>query len=243
MPKAFKHRAYSIQIFTGAGPSGMDCTILIAKAAKHVTWSHHLENLPATKFGDNIDQRPDVKEITKSGVTFVDGSSRDYTVIVYCTGYRYTFPFLSADCGIIASNNYVRPLFKHCLSINHPSMGIIGLANLICPNQVFDVQVRFCLTLMTDRKKLPSKEEMLADMRKEKSKRKEAGLVNKKAHFMGPVLQAAYLDDLAAIAEIDPIKPVISNIFEKVIRDIYHDPTNFRNGLFKIIDDESFEVV
>ncbi|CRK97654.1 CLUMA_CG011039, isoform A [Clunio marinus] len=202
-------------LIIGAGPSGTDCTIDISKFAKNVTWSHHLEKPPNTQFNDNVDQKPDVKEITAHEVTFVDGSSQKYSVIIYATGYKYTFPFLSADCGISREENYVHPLFKHCLNINHPTMGIIGLPNYVCPNQMFDLQIRFCLTFMTGRKTLPTKEEMFEDTERDRNERKIKGLDNSKGHYMGVGIHDRYYDDLAATAGIVPIKPVIVKMFAK----------------------------
>lgn len=77
----------------GAGPSGTDLTIEIAKTAKKVTWSHHLKHSPVTQFSDNVNQKPDIKRITKSGVFFVDGSYADYSAIVYLQVINTAFRF------------------------------------------------------------------------------------------------------------------------------------------------------
>jgi dimethylaniline monooxygenase (N-oxide forming) len=231
-------------LVVGSGPSGTDCVIEISKTAASVTWSHHLEKLPVTHFGDNVNQKPDIKEISKAGVLFVDESFSEYTAIVYCTGYKYTFPFLSVDCGISTYGNHARPLFKHCLNINKPTMGIIGLPNFICPNQMMDLQVRFCLTFMTGRKDLPTREEMLKDTEKDEEMRRENGLdIATKRHYLGPKLQCGYYEDLAKTAEIEPIKPVITKMFNKGLCNLLHDSGNFRNEVFKVIDDENFIII
>lgn len=50
--------------------------------------------------------------------------------IQYFIGYSYTFPFLSADTGIHVDDNYVQPLYRHCINIEHPTMYIIGIPAL-----------------------------------------------------------------------------------------------------------------
>lgn len=70
----------------GAGPSGMDLAYEISKKAKRVTLSHHHDPEPKTVFPSNVDQRPDIKTLTKSGAEFADGTHQTYTVIFYCTG-------------------------------------------------------------------------------------------------------------------------------------------------------------
>lgn len=79
----------------GAGPSGMDLTNEISKVAQRVTLSHHHPENPLTRFLDNVDLRPDVRRLTRTGAVFADGSQQDYSVIFYCTGNGHnTFPVI-----------------------------------------------------------------------------------------------------------------------------------------------------
>lgn len=127
----------------------MDLANEISKVAKQVSLSHHLNPEPKTRFADNVDMRPDVERLTENGVVFVDGARQTYSVIVYCTGYKHTFPFLSIDCGISVDDNYVQPLYKHCININHPTMALIGVPFYVCASQMFDLQVRYFINHLT----------------------------------------------------------------------------------------------
>jgi dimethylaniline monooxygenase (N-oxide forming) len=228
-------------LIIGAGPSGRDAVSDIQHVATTVTWSHHLENLPLAKFRDNVNRKPDVSHLTKDGAFFIDGSYQACSVIVYCTGYRYTFPFLSVDCGLTAVNNCVEPLYKHCLNIHHPTMAIIGLPNFICPNQMFDLQTRFCLQLMTGRQQPPSKAEMMEDYEKDKRVQLvERGMVRKKFHGLGVGYHEPYYESMAKVANIDPIAPVIGKMFEQAMANLLNDCVGFRNEVFRAIDNESF---
>lgn len=169
----------------GAGPSGMDLAFEISKYANRVTLSHHQNPPPKTVFPENVDMRPDVKSLTETGASFVDGTTQSYTVIFYCTGYKYTFPFLSIDCGITVEDNYVQPLYKHCININNPTMALIGLPFYVCASQMFDLQVRFVMTFLSGRKPWPSKDEMLKDTETEMAKRWARGYKKRQAHMMG----------------------------------------------------------
>jgi dimethylaniline monooxygenase (N-oxide forming) len=225
----------------GGAFSGSDIVQDCSKFARHVTWSHHLEQkLDHKYFAENVDQKTDVKKFTENGVEFVDGTKRDFSVVIYCTGYEYKFPFLSVDCGISTEEGYVKPLFMHCLSINHPSLAIIGLSNLICPNQMFDLQVRFCLTFMTAKKKLPSKEEMTAQSRADLKIRWDLGLPKKKAHYLVGELQAKYYKDLAELAGIKPIRTCIPKMHRQCLDNRKEDFGSFRKFKFQIVDDENF---
>lgn len=57
-------------------------------------------------------------------------------------GYLYSFPFLSMECGITVDDNYIQPLFKHCINIKYPTMALIGMPYLVHPPLISYLQVR-----------------------------------------------------------------------------------------------------
>lgn len=211
----------------------------ISKVAERVTLSHHLKKPPKTKFSEKVNQKPDVAKITETGVEFTDGTHENYSIIFYCTGYKYTFPFLSIDCGVECDDNYVRPLYKHCLSINRPSLGFIGLPFYVCASQMFDLQSRFFLTFLSGRKQLPSQEEMLEDCTNEMNLRWQKGFRKHQAHVMGEA-QEKYYSDLAVAAGLEPLKPVISKLHNFSSMRFLDDLINFRKDIFRVLDDEVF---
>lgn len=238
-PEIFKDEKILV---IGGNFSAVDIVQQTSKFASSVTWSHHLEHPPDLQaFGKNVSEKPDVMKLNENSVSFSDGSEDNFTLIIYCTGYKYSFPFLSVDCEIDTSEDYVKPLYKHCLNINRPSLGFIGLANLICPNQYFSLQARFCLTFMTGRKLLPSKDEMMKDWTCEMNKQWSRELPRKKGHLMGPDVQDLHYIDLATTAEIEPIQPVIPRIHKFTNLNRNRDFINFRKKKFYILNDYEFE--
>lgn len=223
----------------GGGPSALDIAYEISKVADKVVLSHHLKQKPLTIFPSNFVQKPDVQEITESGAVFTDGSSENFNAIVLCTGYKYTFPFLSADCGVSVDDNYVRPLFKHVLNINHPTMGFIGLPFQVCASQMFDLQARFCISLWADEEKMPTKAVMQADTDAEMAARWAKGYSKRQAHMMGPD-QEKYYKELADAGDLLPLKPVITKLHNASRRHFLDELTTFRKKVYKIVDDENF---
>lgn len=223
----------------GGGPSALDIAYEISKVADRVVLSHHLKQKPLTIFPSNFVQKPDVLEITESGAVFTDGSSETFNAIVLCTGYKYTFPFLSADCGVSVDDNYVRPLFKHVLNINHPTMGFIGLPFQVCASQMFDLQARFCISLWADEEKMPTKAAMQADTDAEMAARWAKGYSKRQAHMMGPD-QEKYYKELADAGDLLPLKPVITKLHNASRRHFLDELTTFRKKVYKIVDDENF---
>lgn len=227
----------------GGNYSGFDLVQDAAKFAKTVTWSHHLPETPDEKFfKSNVQQRPDPKKFKENSVEFVDGSCEDYSMIVYCTGYRYQFPFLSVDCGINTSDNYVKPLWMHCVNIERPTMGVIGLNHVVCPNQLFDIQVRFFLTFLTGKKNWPTKNEMLNDLEDDMKWRRDEGMPKKRSHHLGGEILARYHRDLADKAEISPIHRVIPKLHIQSLENRKQDYIGFHDYKFEVVDEENFKM-
>jgi dimethylaniline monooxygenase (N-oxide forming) len=237
VPEIFKDQKVLV---IGGGSSGTDLAQEISKKAQHVFWSHHLRSHVDLKMA-NITQKPDVKQFTANGVFFQDGSFVEITAVLFCTGYDFTFPFLSVDSQVSCYDNYVQPLYKHCLNINRPTLALIGLLFLNCPFQTFDLQLRFCLRFMTGDRTLPTREEMLADTEKDMSERWARGVSMRKAHSLGEGVQERYYEDLAITADIEPIKPFVTRMYNETRRNKQKDIATFRNYKFTIIDDENFE--
>lgn len=171
----------------GVGPSGMDLALETSKVAKKVIVSHHVKDNLESSLAKNVIQKPDCVSIEDGNyVKFTDGTREYVSVILYCTGYENLFPFLSVDSGISVKNNYVKPLYKHCINIRYPTMAFIGLTFIACLTQMIDIQVRFVMKYYSGKKELPSQKEMEEDTDKDMESRRQRGLKEKQAHFLGP---------------------------------------------------------
>uniref|UniRef100_A0A182QBZ2 Flavin-containing monooxygenase n=1 Tax=Anopheles farauti TaxID=69004 RepID=A0A182QBZ2_9DIPT len=225
----------------GAGPSGMDIALELTKRARYVTISHHMDRLNFP-LPSNLHQQPDVAQLTETGAKFTNGQEQAFDVVLYCTGFRYNFPFLNSGCGIRVQDNHVQPLYKHCININHPTMAFIGLPFYVCAAQMMDLQVRFCLKYFTGQLVLPPRKVMLDDMLLEMEDRLHRGFKKRHAHMMGSE-QGRYYDDLAKTAEIETIAPVMTKLHNESSQRFVDDLIHFREDVFKIVDDDNFEYV
>ena len=52
------------------------------------------DSLPNAILSGMVVVKGNVKEFTETGVIFEDGSSEDVDVVIFATGYTFTFPFL-----------------------------------------------------------------------------------------------------------------------------------------------------
>jgi len=72
-----------------------------------------------------IEPKPNIERFEGTRVRFVDGSEAEVDVVVYCTGYKITFPFFDEDF-ISAPENHVE-LFRRVFHPDIPNVFFIGL--------------------------------------------------------------------------------------------------------------------
>ena len=75
-----------------------------------------------------VTPKPNIARLTGRTVVFTDGSEVEADVVVYCTGYKVTFPFF--DPGLIAAPDNDMPLFRR---VFHPAIGSVFFVGLLQP--------------------------------------------------------------------------------------------------------------
>lgn len=133
----------------------------------------------------------------------------------------------------------VTPLWKHLVSIENPTLALIGLPFYVCAFSMFDLQVRFLMTFWLNKKKLPSKEIMLAEEAAELARKQQQGLSKRHFHMMGPE-QGHYYDDLAKTAGINSLPPVLTALHNDSSTRFEEDLVHYREDRYKIIDDFNY---
>lgn len=180
-----------------------------------------------------------VKRFTPTGAEFADGTHETFTTVICATGYDYSFPFLSIDCGIHVNDRFVQPLYKQILNINHPTMAFIGVSYAVGTNLLHDIQVRFALKFLTGAKQMPSKAEMIQDMWTKTQIHWNKGYSKRNTHLLGPE-QKEYFDDLAETADIINLPPVVSAMHYEARFAMMEMPTEYRKYKYTIIDEKTF---
>jgi hypothetical protein len=73
----------------------------------------------------DITVKPNIARLEGKEVVFEDGTREEIDLVVYCTGYKITFPFF-ADGLISAPDNRI-PLYHRVASPEHPGLYFVGL--------------------------------------------------------------------------------------------------------------------
>ncbi|KAK6166661.1 hypothetical protein SNE40_023301 [Patella caerulea] len=223
----------------GAGASGVDIAIDISTQAEQVTLSHNKLWI-TSPFPGNIKQKPGIKHLSEKSVTFRDGTIEDADIVLYCTGYRFVYPFLTDECNLeIDENERVTPLYKHLVHSQYTNLSFIGLCKIICPFPSFHIQTQFAISVLDGSLKLPSREEMDADADYDFKKRMDEGLAPRHAHLMGP-RQWKYTTELARMANVDPIAKSVQELFDMIHETRVKDLIDYKKINYEITGPETF---
>uniref|UniRef100_A0ACD5WIL9 Uncharacterized protein n=1 Tax=Avena sativa TaxID=4498 RepID=A0ACD5WIL9_AVESA len=161
-----------VVVIIGYHPSGMDISRDIAGVAKEVHVAIRSEppcEMQSTTAHANLWLHSMVERAEKDGsVVFQDGSRVKTDVILHCTGYKYSFPFLGDDdetFGIHVDDNRVGPLYKHVFPPHlAPQISFIGLPFKGIPFPLFQLQSNWVAGVLSGRIELPSQKEMMHDV-------------------------------------------------------------------------------
>ena len=115
-----------------------------------------------------ITPKPNIAELGERGVRFADGSEVDADVVVYCTGYKVTFPFL--DPELISAPDNDLPLFRRLF---HPEVGGVYFIGLCQPlgavMPIAEMQSEWVCDHLAGRYQLPPAAELRADIEAERA--------------------------------------------------------------------------
>ncbi|HXA54612.1 MAG TPA: NAD(P)-binding domain-containing protein [Solirubrobacteraceae bacterium] len=107
--------------------------------------------------------KPEIAALDGERVRYADGSEQEADLIVYCTGYKITFPFF--DDGLIAAADNRLVLYKRVFDPDHPGLCFIGFVQpwgAIMP--IAEIQGRLVAEHLCGDYALPSPGQMRGDM-------------------------------------------------------------------------------
>ncbi|KAJ7959883.1 Flavin-containing monooxygenase [Quillaja saponaria] len=202
IPDPFKDQ---VVILIGSAASAVDISRDIAGVAKEVhvaarsVGSYTLGKQPGH---DNLWLHSMISCVHKDGrVVFEDGSVVHADFILHCTGYKYHFPFLETNGALVVDDNCVGPLYKHVFPpALAPGLSFVGIPWKVVPFPMFELQSKWIAGALSNRIALPSKEEMMKDVKAFYLSLGACGIPKRYTHRMG-ASQYEYNDWIAAQCE------------------------------------------
>lgn len=207
-------------LLVGGGPSGMDIATEVSEVAEQVLISLGRGGIPIkANMGDNVVKVGGIKLMENNGILFdKEDTARNVDTVIWCTGYDKVIPFLTEASGIsiIEEGHVVDPLYRHIINIKYPTMGVLHLNQGNVPFPHMDMQVQYFLNLHK-MKALPEESVMRIWMEQDLLWRKDIGLAARHRHkLIGAGLLyywGGYMDELAQEAGLEPLPPVLNQMF------------------------------
>jgi len=113
--------------------------------------------------------KPNVEALESNRVRFEDGSSEEIDVIVWCTGYKVSFPFFDED--FISAPDNDLPLYRRVLKPGIDNLFFISLLQpLGATMPLAEAQGRWIAAYLRGEYHLPPRGEMEADIRRERER-------------------------------------------------------------------------
>jgi cation diffusion facilitator CzcD-associated flavoprotein CzcO len=123
--------------------------------------------------------KPDVERLEGDRVRFADGSVEPVDRIVWCTGYKITFPFLD-EAVVSTQDNEVR-LYRRVVHPDLPGLAFIGLIQplgAIMP--IAEAQSEWIADVLEGKAALPPRERMLRSIARDERRLKKRYVASKR---------------------------------------------------------------
>jgi hypothetical protein len=137
--------------------------------------------------------KPNIDRFDRNRVYFTDGSAEQVDTVIYCTGYKISFPFL--DEAVIGADGNLIPLYHRVVPPKLPGLYFIGLVQPIGATMpIAEIQSEWVADLLDGRAALPPEPQMnreIASYRAVTAKR-----------YAHPTRHAIQVDFLAYLREI-----------------------------------------
>ncbi|KAK9808000.1 hypothetical protein WJX73_002005 [Symbiochloris irregularis] len=233
-----KHRFKGQRVLVvGASFSGDEIARQIASVATQViqcarSWASG----PNVVLPPNLTRSPMVARLTKDGRSiFEDGKEWQPDSIVYCTGYKYAYPFLPSNLLDIEDFR-VGHLYNHIFHPEYaPTLSFIGLIVRSVRFPQFEAKARYVARSLSGRLKLPSKTDMWDDIVSYYARLEGLGVPMRYAHSQGkghsPDSAWVYNDKLATACgpDVPLTEPWRVRLSELSFMQIFNRPESFRD--------------
>ena len=114
-----------------------------------------------------IKVKPNIASLEGDRIRFEDGSEVEADVVVYCTGYKVTFPFF--DANFISAPDNDLPLFRRVFKPGYDNLFFVGLLQpLGAVMPLAEVQGRWIASYLRGEYALPAQGELEADINRER---------------------------------------------------------------------------
>ncbi|CAA2138860.1 MULTISPECIES: NAD(P)-binding domain-containing protein [Methylobacterium] len=154
-------------LMIGASYSAEDIgTQCIKYGATSITFSYRTKPM-GFDWPAGFEERPLLEKLVGNTAYFKDGSDTEVDAIIFCTGYKHTYPFLPDDLRLKSHNClYPAGIYKGIFWQSNPNLIYLGMQDQYYTFNMFDAQAWYARDYMMGKLALPGPEEQEADIAK-----------------------------------------------------------------------------
>lgn len=143
----------------------------------------------------------DVRKVIGNEVIFTDGSQETIDMIIFCSGYKTTFPFLQEEISSTSINERFKCIFDN----EDPSLAFIGFARPVVGSipALAELQSIYVAKIFSNKLQLPDKNTRETIIQKDKLQQDKTYSKTSK-RIKGLVNFFVYSDEIAGLAGIRP---------------------------------------
>mmetsp|Transcript_36359 Transcript_36359/g.58290 ORF Transcript_36359/g.58290 Transcript_36359/m.58290 type:complete len:416 (-) Transcript_36359:1197-2444(-) len=158
--------------------------------------------------------RAPLKELVEnsSTVKFQAGPDLECDVVIFCTGYKMDFPFLSSDIVEIINSKRVRPIYNEVMHAEYPTLFFAALNQPIVPFPFVEMQMEWAAKMLVDPSILPSREARFKQVHEIDQAISAGELTARTAHIPRPN-QFSYMLSLAKEAKLDNLATIEERLY------------------------------
>lgn len=94
-------------------------------------------------------------------VRFANGRiEKGVDAVVFCTGYFYSYPFLSKDLRLVSDGQRTQHVYQQIFQTTYPTLAFLALPQKIIPFPIAECQAAVIARVWSKRLQLPNKSEM-----------------------------------------------------------------------------------
>ena len=229
----FKHQRVLV---IGSFISAEDLSILLIKfGAKDVIISYKYRPI-GFNWPEGISERPLVEKVQGNTAYFIDGTEAEVDAVIFATGYRLNFPFMSEELRLKSDMLfYPENLYKSVLWMKggNDKLMYIGIMYNSFGFHLLETQAMWASKYIMGEIQLPSRAEMQADIDFWTNKVKEAT----RDHDFGKIFE--FIKDIFTymVEHVGYDKNVLKLVdyFYTFFKHQAEDPTTWRDHRFKCI--------
>ncbi|XP_072317869.1 uncharacterized protein [Eucyclogobius newberryi] len=239
-PEAFSGQTV---VVLGARASGIDISMELSTVAHKVFLSHRAPPL-SFPLPSNVSETDSIQRVQDDGtVLFQGGTVVRADVLLLCTGYHFSFSFVSGSVlDVRLESDFVGPLYRLLLPPTSPSIYFIGLCQQICPFPHFHCQVQYCLAVLEGAVSLPSAQQMALECSSWLDDRLRRGVQQRHLLRLDQE-QWDYCSALARDANFSPICAAVRSLYEHVWNQRRQCPLQYRRHNYRLLSDTQWETV